>query len=324
MNNKKISLLIFTDDDDNPVKIVTSMKLILSILGISLVSLLFIMALIIDYGSLFIDSLEKRRMVVENQNLKKQLNIVESKLSALDLSLSRSKSFITKLKLITNTEDPNYSLTLGQSNIQTEENPELLDLEKNPLDFLSGPTERQTEKSFIVESRSHQNYATLAIRIDKSIKETELQEQSMTDLWQLLSDRQSLLASTPSVKPAQGWISSLFGLRPNPFTGRTILHAGIDIAANIGTPIVAPANGVIISAGYSEGYGKVIEIDHGYGLTTRYAHCSQTFVKIGQKVNRFDVIASVGNTGRSTGAHLHYEVRVSGVPRNPMLYVLDD
>jgi murein DD-endopeptidase MepM/ murein hydrolase activator NlpD len=116
----------------------------------------------------------------------------------------------------------------------------------------------------------------------------------------------------------------LFGYRPNPFTGRTVLHAGIDIAANVGTPIVAPANGVVINAGYDEGYGKIIEIDHGYGITTRYGHCSQIFVKIGQKVNRFDVIGSVGNTGRSTGSHLHYEVRVAGVPRNPMLYVLED
>jgi murein DD-endopeptidase MepM/ murein hydrolase activator NlpD len=283
-----------------------------------------IVAFIIDYGSLFVDSLEKKRMAIENQNLKKQLSIVETKLSALDLSLSRSKSFITKLKLITNIEDPNYNLALSQANLPDNEEIARDSSVTEPMDFLVGPQGRQNQKSFIIESRSNQNYATLAIRIDKSIKETELQEQSMTSLWQLLSDRQSLLASTPSVKPSQGWVSSLFGYRPNPFTGRTVLHAGIDIAANVGTPIVAPANGVVINAGYDEGYGKIIEIDHGYGITTRYGHCSQIFVKIGQKVNRFDVIGSVGNTGRSTGSHLHYEVRVAGVPRNPMLYVLED
>lgn len=324
MSNKKISFLIFTDDDDKPVKIISSVKSLLFILSSLVLLFILILAFIVDYGSLFLDSLEKKRIAIENQELKKQLSIVENKLSALDLSLSRSKSFITKLKLITNIEDPSYSMALAQTNLPEED----LSLSREGLDenfdFLAKPKERQTQNSFITESRSNQNYATLSIRIDKSIKETELQEQSMTDLWQLLSDRQSLLASTPSVRPSQGWISSLFGYRPNPFTGRTVLHAGIDIAANVGTPIVAPANGVVINAGYDEGYGKMIEIDHGFGLTTRYGHCSQIFVKIGQKVSRFDVIGSVGNTGRSTGAHLHYEVRVAGIPRNPMLYVLED
>jgi len=324
MNNKKISLLIFTSDDEKPIRIVTNAKGLLVLAGSILVLIMMILTFIIDYGSLFVDSLEKKRMEIENQNLKKQLSIVETKLSALDLSLSRSKSFITKLKLITNIQDPNYDLALSQANLPEDYRRVHDSTVDEPIDFLSSPQERQNQKSFIIESRSNQNYATLAIRIDKSIKETELQEQSMTSLWQLLSDRQSLLASTPSVKPSQGWISSLFGYRPNPFTGRTVLHAGIDIAANVGTPIIAPANGVVINTGYDEGYGKVIEIDHGYGLTTRYGHCSQIFVKIGQKVNRFDVIGSVGNTGRSTGAHLHYEVRVAGVPRNPLLYILED
>ena len=189
---------------------------------------------------------------------------------------------------------------------------------------LSDPIEKQSRQSHFIETRSAKDYLTLAIRIDKSLDDTALQEQSMTELWQLLSDRQSQLSSTPSVKPAQGWISSLFGYRPNPFSGRTVLHAGIDIAANVGTPIIAPASGVVVSAGYDEGYGKVIDIDHGFGLSTRYAHCSQVFVKVGQRIQRFDVIGSVGNTGRSTGAHLHYEVRLNGIPRNPLMYVLDE
>jgi murein DD-endopeptidase MepM/ murein hydrolase activator NlpD len=325
MSNKKISFLIFTDDDDKPIKILVTLKTILGLIGFLSILIILTITFLVDYGSLLVDSLEKKRIAIENQELKRQLSIVENKLSALDLSLSRSKSFITKLKLITNLEDPKYSLALSQANLPEEWNlkEEALGMVEN-LDALTGPRERQNQKSFIIESRSNQNYATLSIRIDKAIKETELQEQNMTELWQLLSDRQSLLAATPSVRPSQGWISSLFGYRPNPFTGRTVLHAGIDIAANPGTPIIAPANGVVINAGYDEGYGKVIEIDHGFGLTTRYGHCSQIFVKIGQKVTRFDVIGSVGNTGRSTGAHLHYEVRVAGVPRNPMLYVLED
>lgn len=318
MNNKKISFLILTDDTETPIRLVVSQKL-LFLSGIGLVfSLVLILAFIVDYSSLFVDSLEKDRVLTENLELKKQLTLVDSKLSALDLNLSRSQSFIAKLKLITNTDNPEQELMLSQAN------PELINEDTSQISDLADIKERQNKNAQFFESRSQRDYLTLAVRIDKSIKNTELQEQSMTELWQLLSDRQAQLSSTPSVKPAQGWISSVFGYRPNPFSGRTVLHAGMDIAANVGTPIIATASGVVVSAGYDEGYGRVIDIDHGFGLTTRYAHCSQVFVKIGQRVNRFDVIGSVGNTGRSTGAHLHYEVRVNGVPRNPLLYVLDD
>lgn len=318
MNNKKISFLILTDDTETPIRLVVTQKsLFLSGIGL-VITLVLILAFIVDYSSLFVDSLEKDRVLTENTELKKQLNLVDSKLSALDLNLSRSQSFIAKLKLITNTDNPEQELMLSQAN------PDLINEDTSNISDLADIQERQNQNAQFFESRSQRDYLTLAVRIDKSIKNTEMQEQSMTELWQLLSDRQAQLSSTPSVKPAQGWISSLFGYRPNPFSGRTVLHAGMDIAANVGTPIIAPAAGVVVSAGYDEGYGRVIDIDHGFGLTTRYAHCSQVFVKIGQRVNRFDVIGSVGNTGRSTGAHLHYEVRVNGVPRNPLLYVLDD
>jgi murein DD-endopeptidase MepM/ murein hydrolase activator NlpD len=163
----------------------------------------------------------------------------------------------------------------------------------------------------------------LAIRIDRAIRDSELKEQSVLSLWSALSDRQSLLAATPNVRPTRGWITSRFGYRISPFTGRPSFHAGIDIAASPGTPIVAPADGIVSFVGFDQGYGKILTIDHGYGVTTRYGHASQIFVRMGQRVSRFDVVASVGSTGRSTGPHLHYEVRVNGVPRNPMLYILD-
>lgn len=318
MNNKKISFLILTDDTQTPIRLVVTQKSLFLSSVTLIVALVLILAFIVDYSSLFVDSLEKDRVLTENAELKKQLNLVDSKLSALDLNLTRSQSFIAKLKLITNTDNPEQDLMLSQAN------PALNAEEGVAISDLADIQERQNQNAQFFESRSQRDYLTLAIRIDKSIKSTEMQEQSMTELWQLLSDRQAQLSSTPSVKPAQGWVSSLFGYRPNPFSGRTVLHAGMDIAANVGTPIISPASGVVVSAGYDEGYGRVIDIDHGFGVTTRYAHCSQVFVKIGQRVNRFDVIGSVGNTGRSTGAHLHYEVRVNGVPRNPLLYVLDE
>ena len=168
------------------------------------------------------------------------------------------------------------------------------------------------------------DYATLSIRIENSIKESQLREQSVLDLWESLSERQSLLNATPNIRPAKGWFTSRFGYRVSPFTGRPALHAGLDIAAAPGAPVYAPADGVVTFAGYDEGYGKMITLDHGYGVTTRFGHNAQIYVQVGQKVSRWDVISSVGNTGRSTGPHVHYEVRVNGVPRDPALYILDE
>ena len=110
----------------------------------------------------------------------------------------------------------------------------------------------------------------------------------------------------------------------SPFSGRPVMHSGLDIAASPGAPIHAPADGIVSFAGYDPGYGKLVSIDHGYGVVTRFGHTSAIMVEVGQKVKRRDVIASVGNTGRSTGPHLHYEVRVNNVPVDPSNYVLDE
>jgi murein DD-endopeptidase MepM/ murein hydrolase activator NlpD len=103
-----------------------------------------------------------------------------------------------------------------------------------------------------------------------------------------------------------------------------MMHQGVDIAAEPGTPIFAPADGVISFAGFDGGYGQLISLDHGFGVVTRYGHCSQMFVKIGQKVHRGEKIGNVGNTGSTTGPHLHYEVRINNIPVDPRNFILDE
>jgi murein DD-endopeptidase MepM/ murein hydrolase activator NlpD len=102
------------------------------------------------------------------------------------------------------------------------------------------------------------------------------------------------------------------------------MHAGLDIVASPGTLVRVPADGVVSFAGWDDQYGKLVSIDHGYGVLTRYAHNSQIFVQVGQRLSKYDVISAVGSTGRSTGPHLHYEVRVNGVPVDPSNYILDE
>jgi len=147
------------------------------------------------------------------------------------------------------------------------------------------------------------------------------QETSLQMLIEYFEDKRSLYASTPSIWPVRGWVTSPFGPRTSPFTGIPAFHEGIDIAAQTGTPIIAPADGIVIKAEFSPGYGNMVEISHGYGIKTIYGHNSRLNVKAGQQVRRGDVISYVGDTGSSTGPHLHYEVRLNGLPVNPVKYL---
>ena len=123
--------------------------------------------------------------------------------------------------------------------------------------------------------------------------------------------------TTPSIWPAAGYVSSPYGLR----FGGTEFHQGIDIAAEMGTPIVATADGVVTAAGWNGGYGNMVDIDHGNGILTRYGHASEVLVHEGQHVKRGDVIAYMGSTGFSTGPHVHYEIHVHGETVNPASYL---
>jgi murein DD-endopeptidase MepM/ murein hydrolase activator NlpD len=298
-------------------------------------------ACVVDYVGLLSQSIENRRLRAENVILKQQFQVVEGKLNALETGLERVKGFVTKLRLITNveTEDRTLKLAIGPlPRVGQSVEPELMDAgeeddrspasargaivpasdavfaQKAPVDELQG--------ELTVEGQ--RDYGSLAIRIDQAVQETTIREQGILELWETLSERQSLMAATPSIKPVRGWFTSKFGYRISPFTQRPVMHNGLDIAAAPGSPISAPADGVVSFAGYDPGYGKLVSIDHGYGVVTRFGHTSQIFVEVGQKVKRRDVVAAVGNTGRSTGPHCHYEVRVNGVPVDPQNYVLDE
>ena len=149
----------------------------------------------------------------------------------------------------------------------------------------------------------------------------EMDVQSLTTA---LFDQKDYLASMPTLKPTNGWYTSGFGLRNSPFTGKPTMHEGLDIANHVGSAIVTPASGIVTYAGARPGYGNLVTIDHGYGLQTQFGHISKMYVRVGEKVKRGQKIAAVGNTGRSTGPHAHYEIRVNGIPVDPYFYILED
>ena len=163
--------------------------------------------------------------------------------------------------------------------------------------------------------------ANFMYRID-SLRFVARQEiKFLTDVEKKFKQREKILRHTPSIKPMKGFFSSPFGKRLDPITGTWRMHEGVDICAPKGTPVYATADGRVKAAKWEHGFGKVVIIDHIW-YETRYAHLDEFLVKPGQRVKRGDVIGKCGRTGRATGVHLHYEVRVGGKPVNPMDYIL--
>lgn len=153
--------------------------------------------------------------------------------------------------------------------------------------------------------------------------ETLSQERTLDELTVAANERRTRWASTPSVWPVRGWVTSQFGPRISPFTGEEALHDGIDIGAAPNTPVQAPAAGTVAAVGFDAKMGNVINIDHGYGIQTQYGHLAKVLVKKGQRVKRGEVIGLIGSTGFSTGPHLHYLVKVNQRAVNPQFYILN-
>lgn len=290
----------------------------------------------LDYVGLLLKAKENIGLRAENLAMKKQFQVVEEKLSSLESSIDRIQNFTRKLNLITNVEDEERVLKLALSPTAPR-NGEIMDttagvsrmpsselLIRDPEMMAQPPQVSEEEGEVGVFKESAKDFTTLSVRVDRALRETQLREQGVLQLWDSLSERQNLLASTPSVKPVRGWFTSRFGYRIDPFTNRPEMHAGLDLAAPSGTPVMAPADGVISYVGHESGYGKLVSIDHGYGVVSRFGHNSRVFVEQGQRVRRWDVISAVGSTGRSTGAHLHYEVRIHGIAVDPMNYILNE
>ena len=234
------------------------------------------------------------------QTQKIQLTSLYSKVRNLEQDLQRVKEFDQKLRVM-------LDLAPAQA------------VNPNPL---GGITQNSPSPDFPLyrqEVLARQMHSFL----DQLSTEARLEEIRQQEILQALHRQKNILGSTPSIWPAQGWVSSDFGYRTSPFTGQREFHRGIDISAPEGTPIYAPAAGRVTFTGRDGAYGITMIIDHGQGMTTRYAHLQRYVAEKKQDVSRGQLIGYVGNTGRSTGPHLHYEVRVNNMPVNPKKYILN-
>jgi murein DD-endopeptidase MepM/ murein hydrolase activator NlpD len=246
------------------------------------------------------DKLDQQQAIIEEQ--RGQIKSFAQNINTLKSSVISLNDFEQKIRIMANLEhkpDRASLFAIGGS---------------MPEDLEADMPLNQDHDRLIREMHNHMEQVEQA---------TAVQQSSFEMLLRSLESKRNVLAATPSLRPTKGWISSDFGYRISPFTGRKEMHRGLDIANHRGTPIIAPADGTVTYAGKKWLMGNMLTLDHGYGMVTRYGHLDKMLKKKGERVSRGDIIATVGNTGRSTGPHLHYEVRLNGVPVNPMKYILD-
>ncbi len=197
-----------------------------------------------------------------------------------------------------------------------------LDSEKNRVG-MGGPFPEDLDPKVEIHQKPGELLLEMRRQMEDLHQMSVQREENLERLLKTLERRQELFSRTPTGRPTPGRISSGFGWRRSPFTGQREFHSGMDIATYRGAPVTAPADGVVTAVGRNGGLGKVLVLDHGYGVVTRYGHLSKTLKKPGDRVKRGDVIARVGNTGRSTGPHLHYEILAGKAPVNPKKFVFN-
>lgn len=255
-----------------------------------------------DYIQVKKKAFELNRLREESQAQRSQIHFFSARIEDLEKQLSKLKDFDRKIRIIANLEK-------GQ--------------EGTPFMGMGGPSPSDIREKLKGERDDKGLVQQMKTDIDRLQSEAISREESLSELEKILQAKKEILVHTPSIWPSRGWVTSGFGFRTNPFTGLTQMHEGIDISNRVGTPVIAPADGIISDIGNDWAHGKILVVSHGLEMTSRYSHLNKVFVKVGQKVRRGDRIAEIGTSGKTTGPHLHYEVRLNGIPANPMRYVLN-
>jgi len=194
-------------------------------------------------------------------------------------------------------------------------------ISKEVRDLGVGGTDWHLRQPEAVRPELGRRITLIGERIDALKRQTRFEHESFEEIVGSLAERQKQLACTPSIMPARGFITSYYGWRKHPLSRQSEFHRGLDVANLVGTPVVATADGQVSFAGWKSGFGRFLEIDHGYGYVTRYGHLSTLMVRVGDRVFRGQTVARVGSSGTATGPHVHYEVLVDGRHTNPKSYI---
>jgi murein DD-endopeptidase MepM/ murein hydrolase activator NlpD len=262
-------------------------------------------ALLVGYATMArsYDLSRTARLQAENARLTQTLGELHNRLTTLADTISRISQRDARIRVLANLDpiDPQVQAA-----------------------GIGGPT-LAPRPAMPGETHAERRSEDIRVDLNALIRRANLLASSFEEAKDSLASHSQRLAATPSIMPTQGWLTSAFSqMREHPILHVARPHEGIDVVAPMGSPIEAPAAGVVTDAGWESGYGNTVTIDHGYGVVTKFAHASKLLVKTGQRVSRGQRIALVGNTGLATGPHLHYEVHVNGRPVDPLKYVLPD
>jgi murein DD-endopeptidase MepM/ murein hydrolase activator NlpD len=310
---KKISFVVLSNSGA-PAKQICASKT-----SIRLVSV-FLVACLIFFGYIVYDYLQLKQTTAHLQTREAHLT---SELSEIQIQRKQIQEFANEINSL---KTHLVALNDFEKKIRIIANIEKSD-ESNNIFGVGGSVPEDLDAQLPLVEKHNSLMRDMHEQIDELNHASIQQIDEFESLLKSLEDQQNLLASTPAIRPISGgeksWITSSFGYRVSPFTGHREFHQGFDIATRKGTPILATADGVVTFVGSKGLLGRTVIIDHGHGMITRYGHCQKFLKKRGEKVKRWEPIALVGNTGRSTGPHVHYEVHLNGIPVNPDKYILN-
>ncbi len=316
--------LIVVSDETRPVRRFELRKVLIKRAAIGAgIFAVTLLGLSVDYVRLRIDNRELDSLRRETLDHRAQVTAFEKKMGEVDGRLAKISELERKVRIIANLPG---SVASGGEEVTPIE-PDVEPGGQGGLDepYPSDVMVRRHSRLPIIpdDAGVPQRVTLLEQSADYLGAIAEGQGDSLEDLLRSLEGKRQRLESSPSIWPSKGWLTSRYGYRISPFTNRKQFHAGIDIAGAPGTLVMAPARGRVVFAGPNGPLGNTVIIDHGYGVRTQYGHNQAMYVKPGQPVERGQKIAALGNSGRSTGPHLHYSVEVNGKTRNPLDYIFD-
>jgi murein DD-endopeptidase MepM/ murein hydrolase activator NlpD len=294
------TLLILPKKDSSAKKISLSSTLVKGVSIFVMGLILFVMYFSYDYIHIRREQAELKRLKQQTAEQRKQIDGLVAKVDQFSIKMDELRQFDKKIRIMAN-------LVTGR--------------DKEQLLGIGGPVSEENRLRSRMAADDKAMIAGIGRQVDRLMDDALSREQSFANLLAYLQEKKSLLASTPSIWPVPGWVTSEFGQRTSPFGGDREFHKAIDIATRIGKPIQVPADGIVAEVAFQQDVGQMIRIDHGHGISTFYGHLSKAVVRAGATVHKGDRIGYVGNSGRSTGSHLHYAVMLNGVPVNPRKYL---
>jgi murein DD-endopeptidase MepM/ murein hydrolase activator NlpD len=292
---RSFTLIVVPHTGQSFRKLRFSYRLLKMLAVVGVVAVLVALGLVGHYLLFYQDLDELRQLRLANSNLKQQNLDYEVSVEHLNERVAALQDFVKKLSVMAGL--PSSAQTSADGGV-------------------GGPGDHD----FTATSGA---YAHVKNELDRMRGELVSMEEESRVLERFYEQNLSMLASTPSIWPVRGYLSSVFGPRKDPFTGEREMHYGIDVSTPTGRPVVAAADGIVLYAGRRGTYGNIVVIDHKFGMMTRYAHLSKFATRAGRRVKRGDVVGYVGNTGRSRAPHLHYEVWVNDRPVHPLDYILE-